>query len=758
MNSNKTLIINGGVAVALLLGLVTFLFINFSLKLKNSAINLPKDDIIVYQGIPSDAVMVFDFDQLQNFSRLIEEEHPYSPYIFDRESPLITFQKELSSINKTQRSKTLFSLHYSGKNSVSMLQILDLSKFKDKEDVYSILNSGSESKKEYNNVPIYIYTSGLSVAIHKELLIASTSDHIVENSIRHLDNKSSIIDNDQFKQIVSECETENNIFINLRQIGKFFSGEVDREFLGYSTFFHNLSPWLTLNINGDNDKINLSGYFENNNDDRNFITTLNESPSKKSKMGEILPHNTLFAAAIQIDQESTYLDSYRNFIEVQKRSNKYRAKINSVSKNKDINPDEWLASMKIEELIVALCRVEGGYEWVNILRLDEPAPKGSNSNDTILSGRFKYKGYLGSLFGELYDNSKEEEFFRKDEWYIIGSNKIIKNYTQGNVEQYNLKEFIEQTPASDIFSTESKGQIIINLKESPDQILKPFKSYLKGIIKSSIEKSNFNLLTIDIGADNNSTNSVELNYYSTELEAQPTQKVKRGKAPINQIINHTITIPKGPFKLYDVRRKDNTYLAQNENNNLSYLDKSKKGIWTIPFKTPICGMVEQVDIYKNGKLQMLFISGDKLYALDILARYVSGFPIKLEKSVTLGPKLYDLNKNKNYLIMTLNEDNTLSLYDISGKKAKGWNDIKSPEFIRELPELISINGINYWVLKGDTQTMIYSFDGTIIEFEKGKQISKTSKIEHIDGNKVKVTSVDGREYLIDLKTREIKRG
>ena len=155
---------------------------------------------------------------------------------------------------------------------------------------------------------------------------------------------------------------------------------------------------------------------------------------------------------------------------------------------------------------------------------------------------------------------------------------------------------------------------------------------------------------------------------------------------------------------------------------------------------------------------MIFISGNRLYLLDRLARIVRGFPLKLEKDVVLGPKIVKIKGDSDYSFFTINEDNTISFYKLERKSNLKGEIIKAPEFVKELPEIMVINGENYIILKTVFRTRIYRMDGSEVEVsDKKRTISNESPVIHEGGDDVRVAGKDGKEFIVNLKSGKTKR-
>ena len=114
----------------------------------------------------------------------------------------------------------------------------------------------------------------------------------------------------------------------------------------------------------------------------------------------------------------------------------------------------------------------------------------------------------------------------------------------------------------------------------------------------------------------------------------------------------------------------------------------------------------------RGRLQFLFAAGSKLYLIDRLGRFVNGFPVDLGKEVLLGPAAYDFTGAHGYRAMVLHKDNTLSLYNLHGQKAEGWQDITPAEPVKGLPEYVDGgDGKHYWLVPTAVGTAVYGFHG-----------------------------------------------
>jgi hypothetical protein len=191
-----------------------------------------------------------------------------------------------------------------------------------------------------------------------------------------------------------------------------------------------------------------------------------------------------------------------------------------------------------------------------------------------------------------------------------------------------------------------------------------------------------------------------------------------------------------------------------QNSHLSLcLSENGKDLWGVPFKEPICGTAQNVDYYANGKLQIIFGAGSRIYMIDRLGRYVTGFPVDLKKEILIGPDVYDFNGTKKYNIMVLHKDNTLEMYNLKGEKPASWKGIRAEETIKALPERISVGGNSFWVVRTSIQTLIYPFYGgePFTVFKGDQMIRPDSDIKIIDGMTVEVACYDGKRRTVKIR-------
>lgn len=760
MKGNRKVVVYGSVAVVLLVCICGYLF--FKLLKDDNKNNSGAEDAVpefvmqnreMLKAVPTDAVFVATADRTESITDNLGDSVNVIDFIWN--TPILKGQP------------AIVSLHYSSKNEVSLLFVSNLSAVEDGTNkMLAVIKGGGGSRfKDYNGVTIYESNSPSKSysAIYKTLFINSSSYYVVEASIRHLDKNLSILDNADFSNLLQRYDKSGYLYFNHQQTGKLFSGCMEYGWLKYSDFFMRLSRWSVFDFSRNSLGMKINANMLCGTDESNYATVYMGQKSGDSKVAEILPAQTLFFCTVLLPDKKDFEKRLGKFLEVKKRSRSYAERLERVSQD-NISPDKFKDSLKIEEVAAAWCKFGDSYQWINLVRREEDGWFKSvigrlfNGEQTPVAEEYPYKGYLESIYGELFSHTEEEYFTRVGNWFVIGPKSVVESYVSGDANYYSFDDYISQTPAKGFAGSKAVSKIFVNISEERDSLLMVLQPQMRGKIASQIDSNDFCAIAMDISPNKQLSLSANIDLYITKLERKPVPRER--ELPAGTVVtDSTITVPTGPFKLVDFVNGGDCFLEQQTNYKLSYINGLKKRVWTIGFDSPLAGMVEQADIFKNGKLQMFFISGDKLYGLDRLGRFVNGYPKSLDKSVVLGPQLFDLEGNREYSFMAIADDNTIiHRYLKSGKPVLNWKDIHSEQFVKSLPVNMVINGKLYWIVRNAYTVEFYTGDGVLVEQkDKRRRIAPDSQIELIGGAEVKVTGTNDKEFAFNVETGKTRR-
>ncbi|MEO9076949.1 MAG: ribonuclease HII [Gelidibacter sp.] len=147
--------------------------------------------------------------------------------------------------------------------------------------------------------------------------------------------------------------------------------------------------------------------------------------------------------------------------------------------------------------------------------------------------------------------------------------------------------------------------------------------------------------------------------------------------------------------------------VQDVNFNLYLISKDGKVLWKRKLDSKILGRIEQIDTYKNGRLQLVFATQYQIYVLDRVGKNVGNFPLKFNNQITQPLSVFDYEKNRNYRLM-LTQGSNILLYDKNGKMVGGFLYKKAEHTINTQPRHFKIGKKDYIVFVQGNELEILS--------------------------------------------------
>jgi hypothetical protein len=136
----------------------------------------------------------------------------------------------------------------------------------------------------------------------------------------------------------------------------------------------------------------------------------------------------------------------------------------------------------------------------------------------------------------------------------------------------------------------------------------------------------------------------------------------------------------GPIIVKNHINNSNEIIIQDSKNILYLINNIGQVEWTKEIDDEIIKEVNQIDSYKNGKLQYVFATAKSLYLLDRKGRDVGRFPLKFKDKITSPVSIFDYDKNKNYrLLITQNDE--LFMFDSKGNRVRGFDYNKKNKIV-----------------------------------------------------------------------------
>ncbi len=197
------------------------------------------------------------------------------------------------------------------------------------------------------------------------------------------------------------------------------------------------------------------------------------------------------------------------------------------------------------------------------------------------------------------------------------------------------------------------------------------------------------------------------------------------------------------------REKD--IVVQDVSNTL-YLISNKGAIyWKKRLDGPIIGDISQIDTFKNGRLQLAFVTKNKLYILDRNGNDVSGFPMNFKDDITQPLSVFDYDTNKNYRLL-ITKNNELLMLDKNGKSVSGFKPDLSNANISKPPQHFRIGNKDYIVFaQGNKMKILDRVGNTRIDVKESINFSEN----HIFLNNNQFTTMSTDGLIVQINNRGI---
>lgn len=739
--------------------ILTGIYLFYKSESNNKKIDFPENaSIETISAIPVDAVSVSLFKDHDLFRRAFINKSYFLSRISDNKSPFSEFIRTVVESSDSVRSPLVgsitLSLHYASKNDLSFLFVSKI-EGADYEDIAAKIKRGERRERQFAGTKIFNY-GDLSFAIKNNLLIASSSAILLESSLRHIAKGSSIKDNQEFSDILQKTQLGDNVtFFNHSQSGKLFSGIVGSKYLGHSDLFLKFSSWSVLKGDFSQNSFVFEGDFANYKGVANYSTVYNNLKPSELKIWDIIPFDTYFMLSVSTENFDLLFKKQKDYLELNK-------KLNLSEFEEGI---AWVQSMKIREMALVYVPFAGKYEWVTILRKSEERGLfdhikeflGIGVEDEGVVKPFENRQKLSTVLGKAFSFNDEESVCKVGNYYYIGSKDILKYLIQKSARKFSLHDFISKTKASTMIGeTGSVLTVILNASHQNDTLVNLFKANILPYVKAGLKEPNIELASFQILPTEEKIGSRTV-LFLDKMEKIP-EPDREGDAVPGWQLDTIVKIPTGPFELINEKTGEKEYLEQSKNMKLRLLDNEKKGVWTVPFYTPIRGYVAQIDYFRNNSRQMLFASGNELYLLERSGRFSSGFPKRVDSLILIGPKVFELGGASDYVIMLLHNDNTIRVYDRDCRPLRDFAPITTEETIKGFPEMLKLGNNIYWQLRTMRRVYFYNNKGELINTNnKKREIKPDSKIGKVSDKELSVTLTNGKEYVLNLENGEFKK-
>ena len=197
----------------------------------------------------------------------------------------------------------------------------------------------------------------------------------------------------------------------------------------------------------------------------------------------------------------------------------------------------------------------------------------------------------------------------------------------------------------------------------------------------------------------------DTDFYHLNVLASETKKevTTNSVAPLFTVELDT-DLATNPQFVENHRTKKQEIVLQDKDNFLYLISDNGKVLWKKQLESRIQGKIHQVDIYKNGRLQLAFCTNNQFLIIDRNGEQVDPFTKTFEGGNLNALAVFDYENNRDYRFM-VTQGKKVFMYNNSGDIVEGftYKEAKSP--IIAPPEHFKLHKKDYLVFKLENNTL-----------------------------------------------------
>ena len=708
-------------------------------SLKSNTISKETD---IYSSFPEVPVSIIQINNIDELTQALLYNNNY--------------WQDLSNLEQLKTINTVFTLVDSLKetnpdiSSVLQNRKLVLSSYADGKHLWSAQVSDNEQlaikSLLSNNISNKLY-----FAYPADILLISDDKTLIEKSIMQVSSEVSLMDKEEgFNKIKASAGDGAlvNWFVNIKAFQNTLNESFKEQFNLQD--INHYARWCGFDVETLEDKIVVNGFAESGGE-QDFLSVFSAQEYTLNTLTSRMPYNTYFFkhyALSDVDEYTQAIDSFSN-----KHDIGYNAYGNLVSleTNTGENPllffrqffDGEIAYGRTpmnEFVIVKLFSPQEAAEKLNYMVNDKDNEAKLIKKNGLDIYHFNQNGFAASVFGK--------QFLLEDEYMTIVDNKLIIAPTINFLTYIASRNANTQTlQCAPNFRDANRTLLsIANLSfyVNIPYVIRNAKEFFSEDFTSRIKKNENlwkNFSTFCLQAENTPNGNTYQHFFlqydrvykseelvkSEELGVRSEELVTKNedkgelKKEKGEITPHLINTPAwsvnldasaiiNPQIVKNHYNGEDEIFIQDKNNQIYLISNSGKILWKKSIDGSIIGNVHQVDMLKNNKLQMAFVTENKLYIVDRNGNNLKNYPKTLSKKAIVGLSVFDYDKNKYYRFMIPTEDADILLLNMQGEVPNDWR-FSGTENVTTPLQYFNIKGKDYIVTANEEKALIVNRRG-----------------------------------------------
>ncbi|NND15633.1 MAG: ribonuclease HII, partial [Eudoraea sp.] len=298
--------------------------------------------------------------------------------------------------------------------------------------------------------------------------------------------------------------------------------------------------------------------------------------------------------------------------------------------------------------------------------------------------------FLNVHFNPLIKDYNAQHYTMLENAFVFAEEKgmlrtVIRNFNQGNTFS-KTREFasVEKTLANEsniLFVSKNKGVSPLLEDDFSQSLQKDMKT----------RKLNDYAYACQVIGDDS--------FYHTNILIQKLSEIEdpRSTFPLFSVSLDAKLATEPQFVInHNTRKKE--IVVQDENNVLYLISTSGNVLWKKELSSPIQGKIQQVDLYKNGRLQLAFTTNDQFFVIDRNGKVVQPFE-KTYEGGNLNPlAIFDYEQNRKYRLV-VTQGRKVFMYNSRGDIVSGFTYTEAGDEIQGAPKHFRVGNKDYLVFK-----------------------------------------------------------
>ncbi len=725
-------------------------------------------DIEPLSAVPSQAAVIVQIDNVENLNRIIKRDINYQSeflnwdvlgkellYLSAIDSGFLSHRPILDIV---KNQPLYISLHAQGANDVKALYVLALANRGQTNDFRDFVkNTFLLSDVSYQSESILSLTDRQSkstfyLSIQKGLLIASTSQKLIEASIDQLHGSTSLLDDAGFKGVYKTKGSSShiNIYVQFKYLNEFLKPFVSQGFKQTGAQLNEQAEWGELDLTLKPNALLLNGFFKPSlNGLYSFL--LKDSKPSSTSIESLLPRDTRAFVWFNFDSGQNFRTRLFNYLSSNKIQNKYELGLSDFKSQKKVDFDSlFFSTIKGELALVHTSFVSPDSIPSGILIL--PIDSKSNTENAFrkafeqidantLTPFYQYKvdeqvsfsiykgfpnGILEHLLSPLFTQVPSAYFtYYENNLLFCNSINQLESFIYSNILKSTLVNTKEYTSFKQNFAPNDNLFAFCKGGFVPHYGSVLFDG-LFGNLKSEQQDSFNNFYAWGAQLSGMGT----MVYTTCFLQYLPN--IENEARTIWESKMDTLAITKPTF-VTNKQTQEKEVLVQDANYNLYLMGANGRILW----KKTLDGAIKGDIVPLAGDSQYLFNTESSIYLLNSYGNNVGSFPLRLPSAATNGLACFSYDKNEALRIFIACEDKQVYLYDIKGNIVTGWQSERTEGFVYLPIQHFRSNNKDYLVFSDQMRSYILDRQGKERVVLKGQFVPNPYSPFFIEGKNTK---------------------